>query len=146
MLGAFFKSRHTSSTIFAQISPKLAKFPIICPRRIKEHDLQKKRLHFHFGCHLYKNQSTYSDFADFLTNVAQISTDIARILHDFARIFTKSKLFGVPLLPSTPAFYASACHRSLRPTHTKFVAVHFSRLRKHNGKNSTSKRATGKQQ
>jgi len=40
-------------------------------------------------------QSTYSDFANIFTNIAEISTD-------FARIFTKSKLLGMRLHPPPP--------------------------------------------
>ena len=42
--GAFFSNQSTSSTIFAQISPKLAQISLNLPeKKLKKHDLQKKK-------------------------------------------------------------------------------------------------------
>jgi len=42
-LGAFFSNQSTSSTIFAQISPKLAQiFPNLPEKELKKHELQQK--------------------------------------------------------------------------------------------------------
>jgi len=53
ILGAFFSNQSTSSTIFPQISPKLAQIsPHFPEKELKIHDLQKKkRLHLDFGRH-----------------------------------------------------------------------------------------------
>jgi len=52
----FFSNQSTSSTIFAQISPKLAQIsPNLPEKELKKYDLQKKkRLHFDFGSHFCK--------------------------------------------------------------------------------------------
>jgi len=90
-IGNFFSNQSTSSTIFAQISPKLAwKY------------LNKKTSSLQFWVPFLLNQSTYSDFAKVFTHFAQISTDFARILRDFARIFTESKVVGVRFHPLNP--------------------------------------------
>jgi len=44
ILGAFLSNQSTSSTIFAQISPKLAQIsPNLPKKELKKHDLQKEK-------------------------------------------------------------------------------------------------------
>jgi len=67
----FFKSKHTASTIFTQISPYL-------PEKNKKHDLQK-HLHFDFGCHFYEIKAHTA----ILRNFSQILLKFPQIFSGF---------------------------------------------------------------
>ena len=100
---AVFSSQGTSSTIFAQILPKLVAFLLTCPKTSKlKHDCQKKCLHLHFVCLFCKFNAHTPILQCVYTYFAQISSHFAQILRGFARIFTKSNLLEVRLQPLHP--------------------------------------------
>jgi len=77
ILGAFLLNQSTSSTIFSQISPKLAQIsPNLHEKELKKHDLQKKkRLHFEFGRHFCKikaHKAISRRFSHILPKITQI--------------------------------------------------------------------------
>ena len=117
---AHFLNQSTSSTIFAQISPKLAQSSPNLPEKNQIKTWPPKRqksLHFDFGCHFCKIkalnhlQRFCERFHKFCPNFHRFS----RILSDFARIFIKSKVLGVRLYPLHPTSYTSPSTLLLRP-------------------------------
>jgi len=55
VLGAFFQFKALQAPFLPKFPRNLHKFPLIFPKRTEwKHDLQKKRLHFNFGCHFCK--------------------------------------------------------------------------------------------
>jgi len=71
IVGAFFSNQRISSTIFAQISPKLA--------QISPNHLKKKRLHFHSGRHFLKIKAHQA----ILRRFSHILPKFPHILHGF---------------------------------------------------------------
>ena len=91
ILGAFFSNQSTSSTIFPQISPKLAQIsPHFPEKELKIHDLQKKkRLHLDFGRHFWNIEA-----------LKAILRRFSHILPKFTQI--RSKFLGVGFHPLHP--------------------------------------------
>ena len=93
--GAFFSNQSTSSTIFAQISPKLAQISLNLPeKKLKKHDLQKKRniCTFISGAIFVKTIKRFCEgFHTFCPNLHRFFLGFK----GFSRIFIKSKFLGV---------------------------------------------------
>jgi len=94
-----FSNQSTSSTIFAQLSSKLAEMSPNLPENneIKAWSPIPKVYTF---CKV--KAYTTAILRRYSHILPKISRDFAQILSDFARIFTKSKVFGVRFHPLTP--------------------------------------------
>jgi len=92
-----FSSQSTSSTIFAQISPKFAQIsPNLPEKNLIKTWPQKTSLHFYLECYSVKSKHKKRFCKGIHTYCPNFPTD-------FARIFTKSKILGVRLHPLPPA-------------------------------------------